>query len=283
MEYKENGIGMVEGNYEILLSVQKLSKRFGNKQILADVSFDVKKGSIFALIGPNGAGKTTTIRCILKAIDADSGEVKFIGNRISMLSKQKIAAVSEDRQVFRNFSAYDYERLYSSVYPQWDKEIFNKLVAKYNFDLSQRVETYSIGMKTLFFVVLAISTNAQLLILDEPTQHLDPTVRYEVMRLIREYVSGERSCIISSHEMFELEEYATEFAIINAGRVIYTDSIDGAKERHRIFKTGESIGNGEVIGIVGDEILVKIYGENEDNGRFPKLQEIVVGYLTGRK
>uniref|UniRef100_A0A7V4KDW5 ABC transporter ATP-binding protein n=1 Tax=Fervidobacterium pennivorans TaxID=93466 RepID=A0A7V4KDW5_FERPE len=266
-----------------MLSVQKLSKRFGNKQILADVSFDVKKGSIFALIGPNGAGKTTTIRCILKAIDADSGEVKFMGDEITLLSKQKIAAVSEDRQVFRNFDAYDYERLYSSVYPQWDGETFNRLVAKYNFDLSQRVETYSIGMKTLFFVVLAISTNAQLLILDEPTQHLDPTVRYEVMRLIREYVSGERSCIISSHEMFELEEYATEFAIINSGRVIYTDSIDEAKEKHRVFKSGESIGNGEVIGIVGDEILVKIYSRNEDNGRFPKLQEIVVGYLTGRK
>ncbi|AMW33735.2 ATP-binding cassette domain-containing protein [Fervidobacterium islandicum] len=283
MEYLNTELDSLKSDSEVMLSVRKISKRFNNKQVLADVSFDVKKGSIFALIGPNGAGKTTTIRCILKAIDADSGIVEFMGEKINAVTKRKIAAVSEDRQVFRNFTAYDYERLYSSVYPQWDGEVFNRLVAKYNFDFSQRVETYSIGMKTLFLVVLAISTNAELLILDEPTQHLDPTVRYEVMRLIKEYASSGKSCIVSSHEMFELEEYATEFAIINAGKVIYTDSIDSAKEKHRVFRAGESIGTGDIIGIVGDEILVRVSGEVTESGRFPKFQEIVVGYLTGKK
>lgn len=264
-----------------LLSVKNLSKRFGNKQVLADINFSVDKGSIFALIGPNGAGKTTTIRSILNSIEPDGGTIELYGEKIDFFAKQNIATLSEDRTVFRNFTALDYEKLYSALYPKWDSQVFRGFLSKYGFDLSQKVETYSIGMKTLFFVILCLSTNADLLILDEPTQHLDPTVRYEVMRLIRDYITADRACIISSHEMFELEEYATEFAIINSGKVIYTDSIDSAKEKHRVIKPENSIPGAEVIGLVGDEVLVRLNGEIEfETGRFPRLHEIVVAYLS---
>ncbi|MGC8820409.1 MAG: AAA family ATPase [Fervidobacterium sp.] len=187
-------------------------------------------------MGPNGAGKTTTIRCILDAIQKDSAEIDIFVRLYVPESKKYIAALSEERKVFRYFTANDYEMLWSILYPKWDKQTYDTLIARYNFDLSQRVENYSIGMKTLYFVILAISPGADLLILDEPMQHLDPTVRFEIMGLIRSVAHEGRSVIISSHEIFELEEYATDFAIIKSRMVIYYDSIDEAKEKHRIIK-----------------------------------------------
>lgn len=273
----------MEFNEEYILQVENLSKRFSDKQVLSDVSFSVKKGSIFALIGPNGSGKTTTIRCVLDAIPKDGGKVKLFGSDYLPSVKKKIAVVSEDRKVFRYFTANDYEALWSAVYPNWDKRTYDTLIARYNFNLKQRVEDYSIGMKTLFFVILAISSGAELLILDEPTQHLDPTVRFEIMRLIKGITYEGRTALISSHEIFELEEYATDFAIIKSGVVIYSDSIDEAKEKHRIVGKGEEIAPGSIIGIVGDEVLIRVNEEdrgNKDVGRFPKLNDIVVGYLN---
>ncbi|MBP9518204.1 MAG: ATP-binding cassette domain-containing protein [Fervidobacterium sp.] len=265
-----------------VISVEGLSKRFGGKQVLSNISFTVEQGSIFALIGPNGAGKTTTIRCIMDSIENDGGEIELFGQSIDPAIKRNIAVVSEDRRVFRHFTALDYEALWSALYPKWDSDVFKDFLAKYNFDLKQRVETYSIGMKTLFFVALAVSSQAELLILDEPTQHLDPTIRFDIMTMLKSYAKEGRTILISSHEIFEIEEYATHFAIIKQGKVIYTDSIDDAKEKHRIISEGDLMSREGVVGIVGNEVLIKI--ENaESGGRYPRLNEIVVGYLTGTK
>lgn len=265
-----------------VLEVKNLSKRFTNKQVLSDISFSVKKGSIFALIGPNGAGKTTTIKCILDAISKDGGEINIFGETFKPSLKKQIAVVSEDRRVFRNFTANDYEKLWSTLYENWDRRTYETLMSRYNFDLSQKVQEYSIGMKTLFFVILAISSGAQLLILDEPTQHLDPTTRFEIMGLIKSVSNEGRTVLISSHEIFELEEYATDFAIIKSGVVVYTDSIDEAKEKHRVIGRGENFLSGTAIGIVGDELLVKVSEEAKEIGRYPKFNDIVVGYLNSR-
>ena len=267
-----------------MIRVEHLRKQLGNKQVLSDVSFNVDQGSVFALVGPNGAGKTTTIRCLTGALMPDGGSIELFGescngsNEIHL--KEKIAVVPEERIVFRNFTAKDYLMIWSKLYPKWDDAIFSNFVARYGFDLSQKVESYSIGMKTLFFVGLCVASQAELLALDEPTQHLDPTVRLEIMNMLKEYANLGRTILISSHEIFEIEEYATHFGIIKEGRVIYSDSIDNAKETHRIVEKGENLQATDVIGLVGSSILVKT---KSDVGRFPKLNEIVIGYLTGHR
>ncbi len=261
-----------------MIKVTNLSKKFGGKQVLSNVNFEVSKGSIFALVGRNGAGKTTTLRCIVGAIRPDYGSIELFGKPISSRVKERIAVVTEERLTFRNFTAENYARFWSQLYPTWSEQIFEEFSEKYNFDLSQKVETFSIGMKTLFFLSLAISSQADLLVLDEPTQHLDPTIRFEIIDTIKSYANFEKTVLISSHEIYEIEEYATHIGIIKEGRVVYTDSIDSAKENHRIVESNVAIADGQVIGLVGSNILVKT---NKDIGRFPKLNEIVVGYLTG--
>ncbi len=267
-----------------MILVEHLRKQLGNKQVLSDVSFSIDEGTVFALVGPNGAGKTTTIRCITGALKIDAGEIQLFGKKYDSFSepqlKEKIAVVSEERSVFRNFTAKDYVQMWSKLYPEWDDTVFSNFVARYGFDLSQKVESYSIGMKTIFFVGLCIASQADLLILDEPTQHLDPTVRLEVMNMLKEYANLGKTILISSHEIFEIEEYATHLGIIKEGRIIYSDSIDNAKETHRIVDKGENLQATDVIGLVGSSVLVRT---RSDVGRFPKLNEIVVGYLTGHR
>lgn len=137
-----------------MIRVEPLRKNFSGKQVLSDVSFSMEPGSILALVGPNGAGKTTTIRCITGVLKSDGGSITLFGERFEHVDsssvKEKIAVVPEDRSVFRNFSGEDYAQLWASLYPKWDETIFSNFVARYGFDLSQKVESYSIGMKTLF-------------------------------------------------------------------------------------------------------------------------------------
>ncbi|MEJ5229487.1 MAG: ABC transporter ATP-binding protein [Pseudothermotoga sp.] len=265
-----------------MIRVEHLRKRLGNKQVLSDVSLSVEESTVFALVGPNGAGKTTTIRCVTGALEVDAGDIFLFGEKIEKTHrstlKQRIAVVPEERIVFRNFTANEYIQMWSKLYPNWNETVLSNFIARYNFDLSQKVESYSIGMKTLFFVGLCMASQADLLILDEPTQHLDPTIRLEIMNMLKECANNGKTVFISSHEIFEIEEYATHFGIIKEGRVIYTDSIDNAKESHRIVEKGESLEASQVIGLVGSSVLVRT---DSQIGRFPKLNEIVVGYLTG--
>ncbi|MBE3579878.1 MAG: ABC transporter ATP-binding protein, partial [Caldanaerobacter subterraneus] len=121
------------------------------------------------------------------------------------------------------------------------------------------------------------STNAKLIILDEPTQHLDPATRFELIEIIKQYVNDKKGTILlSSHEIFELEEYATSFAIIKDGKILYTDSIDEAKQKHRIVRLNENIKGAKVIAVMNNEVLVKT---EEDIGEYPRLNQIIVGYL----
>ncbi|MFO7882299.1 MAG: ABC transporter ATP-binding protein [Kosmotogaceae bacterium] len=264
-----------------MIKIEGLSKRFGSKPVLNNISVNIKEGEIFAFVGPNGAGKTTTLRCIYGELKPDSGSIDVFGGKLDSKAKQKIAVLTEDRLNFRRFTGEDYVRIWRMLYPTWQEKIFSSFAVHYKFDLSQRVEVYSMGMKTLFHMALTVASGADLLLLDEPTQNLDPVIRQEIMEVLRDYVIEEgKTMIISSHEIFDLEEIAHSFAIILEGHVLYTDTMDEAKEKHRMIGQGEGTKGGEVISALGNETLVKT---TEEAGRFANFKEIVLGYLQGKR
>ncbi|MBT1247492.1 MULTISPECIES: ATP-binding cassette domain-containing protein [unclassified Thermosipho (in: thermotogales)] len=261
-----------------MLKIKQLKKAFKNKPVLTNISFELEKGEVLALIGPNGVGKTTTLNCISHVLRKDYGTITFEDEELTEKMKYKLSYVPEDRCVFQNFTGYDYQKVWSSIYPLWNNNLFEKMTIKYHLDLSQNVSKYSQGLKTLFLVALAVSTNAEILLLDEPTQHLDPTIRVEIMEIMREYADLGKYIIVSSHEIYEIEEYADKIAIIKDGEVIFHDYIDASKEKHRIIEAQYETKTGTIIGLVGKNLLVKT---DENIGRYPKLNEIVVGYLNG--
>ncbi|RLL86029.1 multidrug ABC transporter ATPase [Mesotoga sp. H07pep.5.4] len=265
----------------MIVSVDKLRKSFSSKPVLNDISFNVEQGDIFAIVGPNGAGKTTTLRCIFGEIAPEGGELTVFGEKVTSRIKEKIAVMTEDRLTFRRFLGEDYLRMWRMLYPGWREKVFASFAVHYKFNLNERVETYSMGMKTLFHIALTVASGADLLILDEPTQSLDPVIRQEVMGVLRDYVLQEgKTMIISSHEIYDLEEIAGSFAVVLEGKVLYSDTIDGAKETHRIIPKGQTIPSGEIIGVTGEETLVRT---DEEAGRFPNFKEIVLCYLQSKK
>jgi len=263
------------------LQVKNLSKQIDGKQILSDINFAVPQGEILALVGPNGAGKTTTLKCIMNAVPKDSGEIIVFDKPFDTSLKADIAFVTEDRKVFNNLRLEDYYIMYKSLYPAWDDQFFRNFLSKYGFNLAQEMQKLSRGQKTLILSILALATSARLIIMDEPTQHLDPASRYELIHLIKQYVNGNGGTILlSSHEIFELEEYATSFAIIKNGKILYTDNIDDAKHKHRIVRPDEDTRNAIIVAVIDDEILVKT---EEDIGVYPRLNQIIVGYLKSSR
>lgn len=265
-----------------MIKINGLVKNFGEKNVLNDISFEINEGDIFALVGPNGSGKTTTLRCIFGDLQPDRGSIKIFGSDLDASIKRRIGVITEDRLVFKRFKGTDYVKLWKMLYPGWNEEIFSSFLNHYKFPLSERVENYSMGMKTLLHMALSLSTDADFLILDEPTQNLDPVIRQEIMDVLKKFCLKERkTIIISSHEIYELEEIASAFAIIYEGKIIYTDSMDEAKEKHRVVERGGSIPeNSMIIGSAGDKILVRT---EEEIGNYATFKNIVLGYLKNQK
>lgn len=265
----------------MVVKIKNLSKNFGSKRILNDISIDIPQGEIFSLIGPNGAGKTTTMRCIFGDLRPDNGDIEVFGKKLKSSEKSKIAVMTEDRLNFKRFTGNDYVNLWKMLYPGWNEKVFSSFAMHYKFVLNEKVDTYSMGTKTLFHLSLCVASGAELLILDEPTQNLDPVIRQEILDVLKKFATEEgKTIIISSHEIYELEEISSCFAIIKEGRILYNDSIDDAKEKHRVITRGEKIPQGIIIGNSGNETIVKT---DDENGRYATFREIVLAYLKGSK
>ena len=265
----------------MIVKIENLSKSFGSKPVLNNISLNIGEGDIFAIVGPNGAGKTTTMRCIYGDLVPDAGRVTVFGRSVTSKEKESIAVLTEDRLTFRRFKGEDYLRIWRMLYPRWNEDVFSSFAVHYRLPLGDRVDTYSMGMKTLLHLAMVTASGADLLLLDEPTQNLDPVIRQEVMNVLRDYATQEnKTLIISSHEIFDLEEIANTFAIVLEGKILYTDTIDGAKEKHRIISRDHRYDTGEIISTVGNETLIKT---SDEIGRYPTFKEIVLGYLQSKK
>lgn len=265
----------------MIVKIENLSKSFGSKPVLNNISLSVGEGDIFAIVGPNGAGKTTTMRCIYGDLVPDAGIITVFGRSVTSKEKESIAVLTEDRLTFRRFKGEDYLRIWRMLYPRWNEDVFSSFAVHYKLPLGDRVDTYSMGMKTILHLAMVTASGADLLLLDEPTQNLDPVIRQEVMNVLRDYATQEnKTLIISSHEIFDLEEIASTFAIVLEGKILYTDTIDGAKEKHRIISRDHRYDSGEIISTVGNETLIKT---SDEVGRYPTFKEVVLGYLQSKK
>lgn len=258
-----------------LLEVKDLFKSFEDSIALNGVSLEISKG-IHLIIGPNGAGKTSLLKCVMGILKPDSGKIRVFG-KSPHLVKNRMAFLSETRKPLRKFRVKDYEEIMPLLYPRWNRKLFWEISAKLSLKRGKRVENMSAGMRTMFLLSLVISSGADLLLLDEPTQNLDPSKVKEVENLIRKEASN-KIVLISSHHLEEVENIAESFSIINRGEIVYSDDLKSAKENHRVVFQNEITQLDEVIGkIEGNTYLIKT---STDRGRFPSLREITLAYLS---
>lgn len=209
-----------------VLSVSNLTKEYGTKKVVNNVTFSVFAGQIFGFVGPNGAGKSTTIRMITGLTPITNGDVKICGYSIKTAFKKAISHVGgiiEMPQLYPYLSGMKNLKLFASFYGKSAiKRIPNivKLVGMEN-RINDKVSTYSLGMKQRLGIAQALLGKPELLILDEPTNGLDPNGIVEMRHILKTLAEKENMAIIvSSHNLAELEQMCDVIGLINNGRII---------------------------------------------------------------
>ncbi|CEG26984.1 ABC transporter ATP-binding protein [Bacillus sp. B-jedd] len=224
----------------ITLSVKDLRKRIGKKEIIKGISFELHKGEVFGFLGPNGAGKTTTIRMLVGLIKPTSGSVSVCGYDLKKDFSKAMASLGcivENPELYPYLSGWDnlahFARMLDGVSDERISEV-TQLVGLTE-RIHDRVKTYSLGMRQRLGIAQALLGNPSVLILDEPTNGLDPAGIREMREFIRYLAEKEGlSVLVSSHLLSEIQLLCDRVAIISKGRVIKTDTVSvllGNRER----------------------------------------------------
>lgn len=221
---------------ETILKCENLCKNFGKRNILKNVSLEVKEGDILGFIGPNGAGKTTTIKLILGLQNITSGSVKINGYDVEKeftKAIEKVGAIVENPDMYMYLSGYQNLELVANLYKGITKNRIEEVVklVKLEKRIKDKVSKYSLGMRQRLGIAQAILRKPNLLILDEPTNGLDPEGIKEMRELLIELASKEKMAIlISSHNLAELDNFCNKVCIIKNGEVIETSEINKIKK-----------------------------------------------------
>ena len=235
---------------EPILKCEKLNKKFGKKQILKDVSFQLEKGDILGFIGPNGAGKTTTIKLILGLQSITQGKVLINGFDIEKQFTKaisKVGAIVENPDLYMYLSGYENLKLIANLYSGIDTKRIDEVVklVKLENRIEDKVSKYSLGMRQRLGIAQAILHKPSLLILDEPTNGLDPEGIKEMRELLLDLAKKENMAIlISSHNLAELDNLCNKVCIIKNGEIIETSEIAEIKKEananYKIFEVNDT-------------------------------------------
>ena len=221
---------------ELILKCEKLNKNLGKKQILKDVSIEVESGDILGFIGPNGAGKTTTIKLILGLQSITSGKVEINGYDITKnftKAIEKVGAIVENPDLYMYMSGYDNLKLIANLYNNVSKERIDEVIklVKLENRIKDKVSKYSLGMRQRLGIAQAILHRPNLLILDEPTNGLDPEGIKEIIELLKRLATKENMAVlISSHNLSKLETLCNKVYIIKNGQIMETSKIEDVKK-----------------------------------------------------
>lgn len=223
---------------DTVLSVKHLKKSIGGKPIIHDMTFDVVAGEVFGFLGPNGAGKTTTIRMLVGLADSDGGEIRIGGFTIKKHFPQAIAQVGcivENPELYKFMTGREnlesFARMSGNVTPERIEEIIEFVDLTRAID--DKVKTYSLGMRQRLGIAQALLHRPRLLILDEPTNGLDPAGIRELRQFIRRLAEEENLAVfISSHLLSEIEMMCDRVAIISNGRVISVGLVKTLMEQY---------------------------------------------------
>ncbi len=216
-----------------------LKKSYRTIEALRGFSFTVPEGSITGLLGPNGAGKTTTLKIINGLLTQYKGEVRIFGQPVAPSDfeyRKKIGFVPEEFSLYEYMSGSEIIAFNGEITGKEGKEIIKKLQSIFNLPLERKIATYSRGMKKLLSLYLALQTNPRLIILDEPTDGLDPIVRSKFFDFIIDYVSNSGTTVLfSSHIIPEVERISDRVVFIKNGKKILEESVDTLKENSALF------------------------------------------------
>ena len=227
-----------------LVTARNVSKHFGDVRAVDDVSFDIEKGKILGLIGPNGAGKTTLLKAVLGLTDCD-GELSVMGLdpfRQRKQLMQQICFIADVAVLPRWIKVSQLLDYVESVHPNFSRSRAEELLRSTKVKAGAKVKELSKGMVTQLHLAIIMSIDAKLLVLDEPTLGLDILFRKEFYaNLLNDYFDEERTILVTTHQVEEIENLLTDIMFINDGRILLDSSMDALSETYvEVMASGEN-------------------------------------------
>jgi ABC-2 type transport system ATP-binding protein len=292
---------------DIVIDLSHVSKRFGKHAALEDVTYQVRRGSVFALLGENGAGKTTTIRILLGLCEPDSGERSVLGldsKKDDLKIRQAVGYVPEQPVLYDWMTVAETGRFAASFYPAGYMERFEGWLKEYDLRPDAKIKSLSKGQRAKVSLSAALAHDPELLVLDEPTSGLDAMVRREFLESMVDRAATGRSVFLSSHQIGEVERVADTIAIMKKSKMLLVESLDSLKSRTRSITvtfdgdipvwSGEPLlqqvidqrVDGRELRMLGHEIredVDRVLKEHPHVARYevrtPSLEEIFVSYM----
>ncbi len=217
-----------------MITGTEITKDFDGLKALDEATFAVESGSVYGLVGPNGSGKSTLIRHIMGIFKPDSGEILIDGEPVfeNPEVKERVAYVPDDIYYTNGSTIAGMASLYAGMYPKFDKDRLSRLIGIFP-ELNDKLlfRKMSKGMQKQASVLLALSCHADILILDEPMDGLDPVARHTIWKVIMESVASEGTTVlVSSHNLRELEDVCDHIGIMNHGRIVLERSYEELQE-----------------------------------------------------
>lgn len=222
-----------------VIEVENLKKSYANFS-LNNVSFTVPENCITGFIGANGAGKSTTIKSILRLIGIESGSVRFWGMDIykhEQEIKDRIGVMLDDGSFYDHLTMAQMKNILAPAYSTWNESTFKSNMELLSLNPKQKISTLSKGMRAKYALAIALSHDADLLIMDEPTSGLDPLVRRELMNIIRDFMKKDgKSVLFSTHIISDLERVADMLLLIDKGSIVLQEEKDILSDSHKLIK-----------------------------------------------
>lgn len=228
-----------------ILEIKNISKKIGKKQILNDITFEIKEGEIFGFVGPNGAGKTTLIKTILGLYKQDKGQVTIGGHNLEKdfeKAMSKIGAIIENPEMYDYLSGKNNLKIYAKISNINDENYINQVIKTVKLEnrINNKVKTYSLGMRQRLGLAQALISKPKLLILDEPTNGLDPLGIKELRELLKKISKEDNiAVLISSHILSEIELICDKIAIIDNGSLVEIKDLNNKQEQEKLTITLE--------------------------------------------
>ena len=223
---------------ETILTIENLHKRYGRIQALKNVSFEIQKGRVYGILGPNGSGKSTTLGIVLNVVNKTSGDYRWFDGKIQTHEAlKKVGAIIERPNFYPYMTAEENLKLVCKI-----KSIdYSKIIEKLDLvGLSERKDskfsTFSLGMKQRLAIASALLNDPEILILDEPTNGLDPQGIHQIRDIIKKIASQGTTILLASHLLDEVEKVCSHVVVLRKGEILYSGSVDGMSANEGFFE-----------------------------------------------
>lgn len=212
-----------------MITIDKLSKRFGAHYGLRDITTEIPEGSIYGLVGSNGSGKSTLLRLIAGIYQADRGQVVVDGKPVFEHPETKVRMfyISDDQYTERSSSIAEMAEVYTHIYPDYDKEMALAMAERFGLDTKAKFKTFSKGMQRQAHIILGLAAKPQVLLCDETFDGLDPVKRRAVKQIFSQMVLDYGTTVlIASHNLRELEDICDHIGLLHGGQLVFQRSLD---------------------------------------------------------